>query len=139
MSAYKIITESEQETMNAAMSLAAKSGVIIALDGPLGAGKTVFARGLARSLGIREHITSPSYSIVNVYQAGDITFNHFDMYRIASEDDFLSLDFADYTGSHSICLIEWFENVRDYISEDIIRVIIEPKGENVREIFIINN
>lgn len=117
------------------------AGDIVALRGDLGAGKTAFAKGIAQGFGIDETVLSPSYPILLQYKTEDGHHNlyHFDMYRISGEDDFLSLDFYEFVDDDSLVLIEWFENVKNYIDGNlaVITVDIRKTGEFSREIIIL--
>ncbi len=108
---------------------------IIAMYGELGAGKTAFARGLARGLGVEDTISSPTFAIVNEYQ-GVYPIYHFDMYRIESWNDLDSIGFFDYV-DNGVILIEWSENIEGALPDDIIRITInKTKDENKRIIKI---
>ena len=110
-------------------------GTILAYRGDLGAGKTAFTRGLARGLGCREQVTSPTYTIVNEYLGGRLPLFHFDMYRLRSSDDLFDIGWDDYLDRGGICAVEWSENVADAM-EDPITVTIEKISENSRRITI---
>ncbi len=108
---------------------------IIALYGELGAGKTAFARGLAKGLGVEDSVSSPTFAIVNEYQ-GDYPIYHFDMYRIESWNDLDSIGFFDYIGN-GVMLIEWSENIEGALPDDVIKVHINKTPiENERIIRI---
>ena len=128
---YKFNSKSEIETENAAFNFAKenkiKLGDIIALRGDLGAGKTAFTRGLARFFSPESRVTSPTFSLVNQYK----NIWHFDMYRINSHDDLLSIGFYDYIDDNkkNIIIIEWFEKIADFFDEHTVTVDI-LKTEN---------
>lgn len=132
----KIITKDVYETEETATKLAKtlKIGDIIAFSGDLGAGKTAFCRGLALGLSYKGRVTSPTFAIVNEYLCDNFTIFHFDMYRISSSDELFDIGFDDYLNSNGIFLIEWSENVIDYLPDDIIKIDIKNIGENSREI-----
>ena len=94
----------------------------IALRGEMGVGKTAFVRGFAGYFGIKS-VKSPTYTIVNEYKANASVF-HFDMYRIESEDDLLSIGYDDYVCSDGYCIAEWSENVEEDLPADAITVTI---------------
>ena len=123
----EFITHSPEETERLGKALAAllQSGDIIAYRGDLGAGKTAFTRGLARGLGCREQVTSPTYTIVNEYLSGRLPLFHFDMYRLASSDDLWSIGWEDYLDRGGVCAVEWSENVDDAM-ENALWVTITP-------------
>ena len=108
---------------------------MIAYCGDLGAGKTAFTRGLARGLGYREPVTSPTYTIVNEYLGGRLPLFHFDMYRLGSSDDLWDIGWEDYLERGGICAVEWSENVEDAM-ESAIWIRIEKTGEESRRITI---
>ena len=110
-------------------------GTVIAYCGDLGAGKTAFTRGLARGLGYREPVTSPTYTIVNEYLGGRLPLFHFDMYRLGSSDDLWDIGWEDYLERGGICAVEWSENVEDAM-ESAIWIRIEKTGEESRRITI---
>ena len=132
-----VITNSPEETeaLGAALAKVLAPGTVIAYRGDLGAGKTAFTRGLARGLGCRELVTSPTYTIVNEYLGGRLPLFHFDMYRLASSDDLWDIGWEDYLERGGICAVEWSENVEDAM-EDALSVTIEKLGEETRRITI---
>ena len=133
----EFITHSPEETEKIGEALAKnlQPGTILAYRGDLGAGKTAFTRGLARGLGCKETVTSPTYTIVNEYLGGRLPLFHFDMYRLASSDDLWDIGWEDYLEREGVCAVEWSENVQDAM-EDAITVTIEKLGENTRQITI---
>ena len=133
----EFITHSPEETekIGEALAKSLRPGTILAYRGDLGAGKTAFTRGLARGLGCKETVTSPTYTIVNEYLGGRLPLFHFDMYRLASSDDLWDIGWEDYLERGGVCAVEWSENVQDAM-EDAITVTIEKLGENTRQITI---
>ena len=131
----EFITHSPEETeaVGAALAKILIPGTVIAYEGDLGAGKTAFTRGLARGLGYREPVTSPTYTIVNEYLGGRLPLFHFDMYRLASAEDLWDIGWEDYLERGGICAVEWSENVREAL-EDPVTVRIEKLGEDSRRI-----
>ena len=131
------ITHSPEETekIGEALAKSLQPGTILAYRGDLGAGKTAFTRGLARGLGCKETVTSPTYTIVNEYLGGRLPLFHFDMYRLASSDDLWDIGWEDYLEREGVCAVEWSENVADAM-ENAITVTIEKLGENTRQITI---
>ena len=114
-------------------------GDIILLDGDLGAGKTVFAKGLGQGLGIEETISSPTFTIVQVYDTGRIPLYHFDVYRIAGIEEMDDIGYEDYFFGDGVCLVEWAGLVKEIIPEGCIKVTIEKdlqKGFDYRHIDI---
>jgi tRNA threonylcarbamoyladenosine biosynthesis protein TsaE len=97
----------------------------VALFGDLGVGKTAFVRGFASIVAPGAAVRSPTFSLVNEYRAKPLSLFHFDMYRIESEDDLLSIGFDDYLMRDGFCLTEWSENIMEFIPLDAVRVTIE--------------
>ena len=133
----EFITHSPEETekIGEALAKSLQPGTILAYRGDLGAGKTAFTRGLARGLGCKETVTSPTYTIVNEYLGGRLPLFHFDMYRLASSDDLWDIGWEDYLDREGVCAVEWSENVADAM-ENAVTVTIEKLGENTRQITI---
>ena len=125
----------QTEAVGQALAQRLQPGAVIAYCGDLGAGKTAFTRGLARGLGCRECVTSPTYTIVNEYLSGRMPLFHFDMYRLASSDDLWDIGWEDYLERGGVCAVEWSENVTDAM-EGAIWVRIEKIGEESRRIEI---
>ncbi len=124
---------------NLALSLlnAGRRRIFVALFGEMGVGKTAFSRGFCGALGIK-NIHSPTYSVVNEYKSGKVPVFHFDMYRIESEDDLLSIGFDDYLAKDGYALCEWSENIENELPIDAVRVtILRSNGENGRQIKIV--
>lgn len=133
----EIITHGPEQTeaLGAALAQRLQAGTVIAYRGDLGAGKTAFTRGLARGLGCKELVTSPTYTIVNEYLGGRLPLFHFDMYRLESSDDLFDIGWEDYLDRGGICAVEWSENVEDAM-EGAISIHIEKLGEDDRKITI---
>ena len=131
------ITNSPRETeaVGAALARVLTPGSVIAYRGDLGAGKTAFTRGLARGLGVKESVTSPTYTIVNEYLSGSMPLFHFDMYRLGSEDELFDIGWEDYLERGGVCAVEWSENVWGAM-EDAVIVTISRLGEDTRRIEI---
>ena len=111
-------------------------GTVIALTGGLGAGKTVFAKGLARGLGVIDEVTSPTYTIVSEYQ-GRLRFHHIDAYRLAGPADFESVGGEDLvTDSGGVCLIEWSERVASALppGAQAVDISVDDDGSRVLRI-----
>ena len=132
---YTTNSPMETEAIGAALGKLLPPGSVIAYRGDLGAGKTAFTRGLARGLGCKEIVTSPTYTIVNEYLGGRIPLFHFDMYRLRSSDDLFDIGWEDYLDRGGICAVEWSENVADAM-EDAVTITIEKLGEDSRQITI---
>ena len=120
----RLTTTSADETERAGQLLAERlePGDVIAYYGTLGAGKTAFTRGVARGLGVRDAVTSPTYTIVNEYLTGRVPLFHFDLYRLSSEDELFDIGWEDYLTRGGVCAVEWSEIVDDALEPDTIRV-----------------
>ena len=131
----EFITHSPEETeaLGAALAKLLVPGDIIAYRGDLGAGKTAFTRGLARGLGCREPLTSPTYTIVNEYLSGRLPLFHFDMYRLTSSEDLWGIGWEDYLDRGGVCAVEWSENVEDAM-ENALWVTLETLPGDSRRI-----
>ena len=136
----EFITHSPEETekIGEALAQSLQPGTILAYRGDLGAGKTAFTRGLARGLGCKETVTSPTYTIVNEYLGGRLPLFHFDMYRLASSDDLWDIGWEDYLDRGGVCAVEWSENVREALPPDAVTVTIArcPENDSWRSITI---
>ena len=129
----KVITKNAEQTRKVAAEYAKtlRGGDVVLLDGEMGAGKTVFVKGLALGMGITEEVTSPTYAYMNDY---DGRLFHYDCYRIESSEQAERLGLADYFGMGGVCVIEWAQNIAPLLPEDCKRVSIKKIGENEREI-----
>ena len=131
------ITHSPEETeaLGEKLGKILPAGTVLAYHGDLGAGKTAFTRGLARGLGCRDLVTSPTYTIVNEYLGGRLPLFHFDMYRLRSSDDLWDIGWEDYLDRGGVCAVEWSENVAEAM-EDAITITIEKLDDTTRRITI---
>lgn len=134
----RVITHSPEETIKTAEKIGSllKTGDMIAYKGGLGAGKTTFTRGIANGLGLGDCVSSPTFALVNEYRGKNITLYHFDMYRIQTEDGLETTGFFDYPFEDNIAVIEWSENIAEFLPENIIYITINTISENDREIII---
>ena len=118
-----------------------KSGcrrAFIAMRGEMGVGKTAFVRGFCRPLGVKA-VHSPTFNVVNEYRTGKLPIFHFDMYRMESEEDLLSIGYEDYLAKDGYCLCEWSENITDSIPDGAYFVTItRTDGENGRKIEVVS-
>lgn len=131
-------TTTPEETLSLAIKIGhkLKKGDILALNGDLGAGKTVFAKGIAIALEIKEDVTSPTYNIICEYN-GLIPFYHMDLYRISDYDEFEMLGVDHLLFGDGIVVIEWCERIIDELPDNIIVIDIERSQEsNIRTITI---
>jgi tRNA threonylcarbamoyladenosine biosynthesis protein TsaE len=100
----------------------------------MGAGKTTFIKALCEELGVRDVITSPTFAIVNEYNASTQSIFHFDFYRIKKIEEVYDMGYEDYIYSGNLCLIEWPELIEELLPEDTLRVTIEQNADNTRTI-----
>ena len=113
----------ETEAIGEELGRKLRGGSVVAYRGGLGMGKTALTRGLARGLGCRGRVTSPTFTIVNEYR-GTTPLFHFDMYRLADEEALFDIGWEDYLERGGVCAVEWSENVTDALPEDSILVTI---------------
>lgn len=133
-----IITHTPEETEAFAARIAKQlsPGDLIACQGGMGAGKTAFARGLARGLGLKDQVSSPTFALVHEYTQGPLPLYHFDMYRIDGMEELYSTGFFDYLEQDGILLVEWSENIADALPENAIILEIRQVDETTREIHL---
>lgn len=129
----KFVSSSREETYAFALEYAKtlRAGDVVLLDGEMGAGKTVFAKGVAKGLGIEEEVTSPTYAYMNDYEG---RLFHYDCYRIESVEQAENLGLADYFYMGGVCLVEWAQNVAPLLPKQVKRVRILKIGGGQREI-----
>ncbi len=129
-----MISNSAEETRQLGARLAEelRPGDVILLEGPLGAGKSELARGIAQGLGVTETVTSPSFTILNVYQSGRIPLYHFDWYRLESAEELYELGMEEYLGGDGAALVEWPGRCPDALPGDFMMIEILPTGEESR-------
>ena len=127
---YKIVSRSEEETKDLGRKLAEllKPGSVVALDGDLGAGKTVFTKGLCEGIGVTSRVASPTFTIVNEYHGGKIPVYHFDTYRLEGADDFLDSGLDEYFYQDGICVIEWSSVIEELLPPGSLRIFIRGVG-----------
>ena len=131
-----ITTHSAEETRALGAKLASQlqRGDVVLLRGGLGAGKSEFARGVARGLGIQGPVPSPSFTILNMYDEGRIPLYHFDWYRIHDSDEIGEMGFEEQIGGDGIALIEWGEQAPEYVPDRALEIRIRAVDETTREI-----
>jgi len=119
----EIISHSAEETLNIGTEFVKKlnNGAVVALSGDLGAGKTVFVKGMAMGLGITGPILSPTFTLLRQYPG----FNHFDVYRITDPEELLEIGFDEFLGGEAITVIEWAELVEELLPKDYVTVTIK--------------
>ena len=136
-----IETNSEKETWDLGFSLGEKAcaGQVYTLVGDLGVGKTIFTKGLAKGLGIDEPVSSPTFTIVQIYDEGRIPFYHFDVYRIGDVEEMDEIGYEDYIYGEGVSLIEWANLIEEILPEHYTEIKIEKdleKGFDYRRITI---
>ncbi len=134
-------TNSPEETLALGEEFGRKAekGLIIALTGDLGVGKTLFSKGFAKGLGITEPVSSPTFTIVKVYEGGRLPFYHFDVYRISDPDEMDEIGFDEFIFGDGASLIEWADLIEEIIPEEAVRITIEKdpeKGFDYRKITV---
>ena len=134
-----IETGSEKETFDLGYSIGkeAKPGKVYALLGDLGVGKTVFTKGVAAGLSIKEQVNSPTFTIVQVYESGRLPFYHFDVYRIGDLEEMDEIGYEDYFFGEGLCMVEWAHLIKELMPKETVWVTIEKdleKGFDYRRI-----
>ena len=117
----------------------ARPGDIIALSGDLGAGKTVFTKGFASGIGITDPVTSPTFTILQVYEGGRLPMYHFDVYRLGEPEEMDEIGYEEYFFGNGVSLVEWADLFPELMPPETIHVTIQKdlqQGENYRKIEI---
>ena len=140
MKIYKSFSAKETARIAADFAHISAPGDIICLSGPLGAGKTVFTQGFAKGLGYNGRVTSPTFTIMQIYEGGRIPLYHFDLYRLdGGADELEGIGYEDYFYAGGVCLVEWPEKARDAMPKGARWVEIQvdfSRGAKYREIII---
>ena len=134
---YKITSSSEEDTIELAENIESERfpNMVICLEGDLGSGKTLFTKGFASSMGIKENITSPTFNIVKEYQGEDnFKLYHMDVYRITDVKEDLGL--PDYFKKRGVTIIEWADMIEDMLPKNRLEIKIKIIDENTR-VFLI--
>jgi tRNA threonylcarbamoyladenosine biosynthesis protein TsaE len=128
-----VITHNELETIELGKRFSGKlkKGDLIALYGDLGSGKTQFVKGICSGLDVKEDVTSPTFTLMNIYKGKEKIF-HYDFYRLSSDSEIYDLGIDDYMFSDGICLIEWAEKAEKFLPPERIDVIFDY-GEEENE------
>ena len=129
---YKYTSRSIDDTMSLAENIESEKfpGMIICLNGELGSGKTVFVKGFAKSLGISETITSPTFNLIKEYESGEMPLYHMDVYRLEGKCE--TVGFNDYFNKNGICIIEWSDMICDCLPEERLQIDFKIIDENTR-------
>lgn len=128
---FEYISHSAEETMNFAQKFAQKLGIgdVIVLNGDLGSGKTKFTEGFLKYFGLDNEISSPTFTIVNEYNAKEFNIYHFDVYRFSDSSEFYAIGGEDYF-SQGLCIIEWGTIISDALPSNYIEINFEKSDEN---------
>lgn len=135
---FVVTTVEETYKIGELIGALVNSGDIICLIGDLGTGKTHLTKGIAKGLGIEDHVTSPTFTIVNEYK-GRLTLYHFDVYRVNDPEEIAAIGFDEYIFSDAVSIIEWANYIEDLIPLNNLTINIEklPEyGDNYRKITI---
>jgi len=135
---WETFSPQETEVIGEKMGKEAMPGQVYSLDGDLGVGKTVFTKGFARGLDITEHVTSPTFTIINEYM-GRIPLYHFDVYRISCEEEMDDTGYEDYFYGEGVSLVEWATLIPNLMPKDAVHITIEKdfaKGDDYRRITV---
>ena len=128
---YKITTNSEADTIELAQNFESEKfpNMVICLNGELGSGKTIFTKGFAQAMEITETITSPTFTIIKEYE-GDIPLFHMDVYRLDNESSDIGIE--EYFNKGGICIIEWADNIKDFLPKNRLDIKFKVIDENKR-------
>ena len=129
---YKFTSRCEEDTLEIAENIESEKfpGMVICLDGELGSGKTVFVKGFAKALGIKETVTSPTFSLVKEYYDGEMPLFHMDVYRLDDSNKNFGLD--DYLNQDGVCIIEWPEMIENQLPEERLDIRIKVIDDDTR-------
>lgn len=133
----EIVINNEQETMEFGIKLAKQlvPGSVVALTGDLGVGKTTLTKAIAKGLGIHSMVTSPTFTIIQEYKEGRLPLYHFDVYRIMDEEEMYELGYEEYFFGDGVCVVEWADQIKGLLPEDVIRIHIEYGVEENQRIY----
>ena len=127
---FKVTTYSEEETIELAENIESEKfpNMVICLMGDLGTGKTVFTKGFAKALEVKEEVTSPSFTIIKEYTSGELPLYHMDVYRLDGKVEDLGIE--EYFTKRGITIIEWADMIPDYLPEKRLEIKIKSSGED---------
>lgn len=141
MSSQVLESFSPEDTFALGVSIGQKCrpGDVLILNGDLGVGKTLFSKGLGKGLEVDEPISSPTFTVLQIYDSGRLPFYHFDVYRIADIEEMDEIGYEDYFYGQGVCLIEWANLIEELLPEKTIAITIEKdleKGFDYRKIIV---
>ena len=127
---FKLTTYSEEETIELAQNIESEKfpNMVICLRGDLGSGKTVFTKGFARALEVKEEVTSPTFNIIKEYTSGELPLFHMDVYRLDGNVEDLGIE--EYYSKNGITIIEWADMIPDYLPEERLDIKIKNSSED---------
>ena len=137
--AYLLTNVTEMENFASNFATRLQPGDVVCLTGDLGAGKTVFTRGVARGLGYADAVTSPTFALMHVYEGGRLPVYHFDLYRLNNADDLESVGCEEYIQGTGVCIFEWAERAPEAMPNHAKWVTIKTdfdKDSNYREVYL---
>ena len=136
MTTTTAVTREDTQALGKRLSASLRAGDVVLLSGQMGAGKSEFARGVARGLGITSAVPSPSFTILNAYDEGRLPLYHFDWYRIGDESELTDMGLDEFIGG-GVCLIEWHERAEDLLPDTCLEVLLCRQEDESRIITLI--
>ena len=130
----KTFSAEETRALGARLASALGPGDVVVLHGDLGAGKSEFARGVARGLGIAGPVPSPSFTILNAYDEGRLPLYHFDWYRVSDPEEIAEMGFEEQLHGDGVSLIEWSERAPEYVPNRALLIRIDTAQDDTRKI-----
>lgn len=125
MTILELENESDTERLGQRLAADLAPGSVVALIGPLGAGKTRLVQAVCRALGVTEEVTSPTFVLINEYRSGRLPVFHFDAYRLRDDDEFLELGPDEYFEAGGMTFVEWGDRVERCLPKDGLKIEIE--------------
>ena len=130
----KTLSPAQTRAIGEQLAQQLRAGDVLILHGDLGAGKSEMTRGIAEGLGVSGPVTSPSFTILNVYDDGRVPLYHFDWYRLESAEELYEMGMDEYLGGDGVAVVEWPTQCPEAIPETHLAVKLTPVGETEREI-----
>ena len=124
----QVATAAEMEALGAKLASRLGNARVIYVHGPLGAGKTTFVRGMLRALGHEGAVKSPTFTLVEPYDINDMSFYHFDLYRLNDPQELEFLGVRDYLHGKGVCVVEWAERAQGALPTPDLDIMISPTG-----------